>query len=79
MGEAFYGQKQFHCKLLNDNRTETTRSICRKAGQFSEICYETQKAGSANQTLVFFDVPESTAVNSADEQTVRIRNTLAEK
>jgi hypothetical protein len=35
--------------------------------------------GNADQTLVFFDMPKSTTVNSAGERTVQIRTTGAEK
>jgi hypothetical protein len=43
MGEAFYGQTQPHHKATNDDSTETTGSIPGKAGQFPEICPETEK------------------------------------
>jgi hypothetical protein len=38
-----------------------------------------QTNGNANQTLVFFDMPESTTVNYSGEQTVQIRIMGAEK
>jgi hypothetical protein len=44
MGEAFYGQTQPHHKVLINDSTETTRSLRGKAGQFPEICPETEKA-----------------------------------
>jgi hypothetical protein len=40
----FYGQIRPHHKVSNDDSTETIGSIQGKAGQFPEMCPETEKA-----------------------------------
>jgi hypothetical protein len=57
-----------------NNSMEITGNIQGKVGKFPKICPNTRKAtrisirtSNADQTMVFFDMPESTTANSASK------------